>query len=65
MLARGHAAPRFHALADQLQQAGLGGWTAISLRKKAVAWLEENGKRPMDDGKAEPHLRPPFPCDPA
>mmetsp|Transcript_68446 Transcript_68446/g.205047 ORF Transcript_68446/g.205047 Transcript_68446/m.205047 type:complete len:189 (+) Transcript_68446:819-1385(+) len=42
---------QFHALADQLAQVGIGGWTAISLRKKTVAWLAENGKRPMDDGK--------------
>jgi len=42
---------QFHALADQLQQVGITGWTAISLRKKAVQWLHDNGKRPMDDGK--------------
>ncbi|KAL3910610.1 MAG: hypothetical protein SGPRY_008997, partial [Prymnesium sp.] len=45
---------QFHALADQLEQVGISGWTAISLRKKAVSWLQENGNRPMDDGKLAP-----------
>ena len=42
---------QFHALADQLQLAGVPGWTALKLRQKAVAWLRDNGDRPMDDGK--------------
>jgi hypothetical protein len=42
---------QFHALADQLKLAGIPGWDATKLRKKAVQWLKENGSRPMDDGK--------------
>ena len=42
---------QFHALADQLALAGIGGWTALKLRAKTVAWLRDNGDRPMDDGK--------------
>ena len=42
---------QFHAVADQLQQVGIGGWTALKLRQKTVAWLRDNGERPMDDGK--------------
>jgi len=42
---------QFHALADQLSQVGISGWSATSLRKKTVQWLHENGDRPMDDGK--------------
>lgn len=42
---------QFHAIADQLEQAGIGGWTAPKLRQKAVQWLSDNGERPMDDGK--------------
>ena len=30
---------------------GVTGWTALKLRQKAVAWLNKNGDRPMDDGK--------------
>ena len=32
-------------------QVGVTGWTALKLRQKAVAWLNKNGDRPMDDGK--------------
>lgn len=42
---------QFHALADQLQQLGVTGWSALSLRKKMVQWLQENGNKSMDDGK--------------
>ena len=42
---------QFHALADQLSLAGVSGWTALKLRQKTVAWLRDNGDRPMDDGK--------------
>jgi hypothetical protein len=41
---------QFHAVADQLVQIGITGWTAIKLRQKAVKWLQDNEKRPMDDG---------------
>jgi hypothetical protein len=42
---------QFHALVDQLRQNGVGdGVDAMSLRLKAVQWLKENAKRPMDDG---------------
>ena len=40
---------QFHAIADQLEQAGTRGWTALKLRQRTVAWLKENGDRPMDD----------------
>lgn len=33
---------QFHAMAHQLQAAGLGKWTAQQLRMKAVAWLDEH-----------------------
>ena len=42
---------QFHAIADQLFKIGINGWSDIKLRKKAVQWLKENGKRAMDDGK--------------
>jgi len=42
---------QFHAIADQLEQVGYGGWTALKLRQKAVQWLKSNGDRAMDDGK--------------
>ena len=42
---------QFHALADQLQLAGVPGWSALKVRQKTVAWLRDNGERPMDDGK--------------
>jgi len=42
---------QFHAIADQLDQVGLRGWTADKLRRKTVEWLKANGDRPMDDGK--------------
>ena len=38
-------------LMAMLEQVGLGGWTALKLRQKAVQWLKTNGNRPMDDGK--------------
>jgi len=41
---------QFHALTDQLEQLGISGWSAISMRKKTVQWLRENGGRAMDDG---------------
>jgi hypothetical protein len=42
---------QFHALVDQLGQNGVGdGVDAMSLRLKAVQWLEENLERQMDDG---------------
>jgi hypothetical protein len=43
---------QFHALVDQLQQNGVPGVDARSLRLKAVAWLRENAERQMDDGTA-------------
>ena len=43
---------QFHALADQLEQVGIGGWNAQRLRVKTVQWLQDNGARPMDDGGA-------------
>ena len=42
---------QFHALADQLEQVGVSGFTAGKLRKLTVSWLQENGDRPMDNGK--------------
>ena len=42
---------QFHAVADQLEKIGMNGWDHIKLRKKAVSWLINNEKRPMDDGK--------------
>jgi len=42
---------QFHAVADQLEKIGMNGWDHIKLRKKAVSWLSNNEKRPMDDGK--------------
>ena len=42
---------QFHAVADQLEQVGITGWTALKLRAKTVAWLKANGERAMDDGK--------------
>ena len=42
---------QFHAIADQLAQVGIRGWDAMKLRQKTVAWLKQNGDRPMDDGK--------------
>ena len=35
---------QFHALTDQLEQLGISGWSAISMRKKTVQWLRENGE---------------------
>jgi len=43
---------QFHALVDQLQQNGVTGVDARSLRTKAVTWLEKNAARPMDDGSS-------------
>ena len=45
---------QFHAIADQLAQVGISGYTALKLRQKTVAWLKANGDRPMDDGKVRP-----------
>ena len=42
---------QFHAVADQLNQVGITGWTALKVREKTVQWLKANGERPMDDGK--------------
>ena len=47
---------QFHAVADQLQQVGQQGWTALKLRQKTVAWLKANGDRPMDDGKVQARI---------
>jgi hypothetical protein len=41
---------QFHALVDQLQQNGVTGITAKSLRRKAVKWLRDNATRDVDDG---------------
>ena len=35
---------QFHALADQLEQVGVSGFTAGKLRKLTVSWLQENGE---------------------
>ena len=43
--------------ADQLEQVGITGWTALKLRQKAVSWLKANGDRPMDDGTPPPESR--------
>jgi hypothetical protein len=41
---------QFHALVDQLQQKGVTGITAKSLRREAVTWLHDNAGREIDDG---------------
>ena len=40
---------QFHALADQLEQVGIGGWNAQRLRVKTVQWLQERDR----DGEME------------
>lgn len=42
---------QFHAIADQLNQINIKDWNDITLRKKAVKWLNDNRDRPMDNGK--------------